>query len=125
MFTSPLYITLNNKKHYLNLNLFRNWHYQLSNKLKKEYKAIMFNQLFNKKFEGNLIVEFTLFTGNKKRVDLDNLLSIQTKFFNDCLVELGCIEDDSVLHIVGNRHIYGGYEKGKGRVEIKIYKVEY
>ncbi len=124
MITAPLYIQIGSKKHYLTLNNYRNWHYQLSNKLKKEFKKLMFPQLHNKQFNGVLHIKYTLFRGDKKRVDLDNMLAVQSKFFQDTLTELNCIEEDNIEVIRKVSFEFGGYDKGNGHIEIEIYKME-
>ncbi len=85
----------------------------------------MFPQLHNKRFDGILHIKYTLYRGDKKRVDLDNMLSVQCKYFQDTLTELDCIREDNIEVIRKVSFEFGGYDKGNGRVEIEIYKLEY
>jgi len=129
MITAPLYIELKTKngfkKHYLNFNQFRNNHFQVNNKSKKEFNELMSVQLANKRFKGALIIEYRLYKGDNRKFDLANICSVVDKFFCDSLVKFNCIEDDNVNVIKEIRYIYAGVDKNKGRVEIEILKREY
>lgn len=117
--TCPYYITIGNKRHSINLNKYRNWHYQTSNKLKSLYKAAVSSQLENVRVSSCQLV-LTLYKPNKRSIDLDNGLVIHGKFFCDALVELGCIEDDNTDFITQITYKYGGIDRENPRVEIQI-----
>jgi hypothetical protein len=97
---SPLYVDLprktkQDKRCRLNLNEYRNWHYQVSNQAKSIYKEGIAKQLDGVSFDGPVNVCFKLYKGSTRRTDKSNFYSIQSKFLYDAMAELGCIEDDS------------------------------
>lgn len=123
-FTSPLYIRTakseKGKKYYLNLNQYRNWHYQVSNAIKEKYCEQMKSQLEGIKLETPIKIEFILWKGDKRIGDRANVLSVVEKFFCDALVEYGCIEDDNDEYIIEQTYRTGGVDKDDPRVEIII-----
>ena len=128
--TMPLFLQIGKsakcKKYHINLNNYRNWVFNCSNSLKILYKEIAVEALENAptiKAE-KVAIEYTLYRGDKKTFDLMNILSIHDKFFCDALVWLGCIPDDNIHNIDSFSFKYGGYEKNKGRVQIKVTKIE-
>ena len=121
----PLYIEIGSKKKHINLNNYRNWHYQVSNKIKKEYKEILnrkLQQYRNLKLS-KIELEFTMHRGDKRRVDRSNVLSIHEKFFCDAIVDLGIIKDDNDNHISRTIYQTGDVCKIQPRVEIIIRSV--
>jgi len=122
-FSMPLYIQLSKsekgKKYHLNLNNYRNWHYQVSNNLKKAYKEIAKSKLKTHKF-GLMDITFTLWKKDRRRIDRANPLSIHEKFFCDALTELGCIPDDNDEYIYSTTYLTGGIDKENPRVDIEI-----
>lgn len=121
--TAPLYFTLGVKKpkrHYINLNGYRNWHFLVSNKLKAMYKDAVKSQLEGIKLNTPIILSFHLVKPTLRKTDRSNPLSIHEKFFCDALVELGCIPDDNDDYIEKTDGYTSSYEKGNGRVEITI-----
>lgn len=118
----PLYFTLGIKKrknHHLNLNNYRNWHYQVSNKLKYMYKDYVFPQLTGMRFS-NIDLTFILWTPDKRKRDRSNVLCVHEKFFCDALVELGCIGDDNDKYINSTHYYTGGLDRENPRVDISI-----
>lgn len=118
----PLYIEIGKKKKHINLNNYRNWHYQINNKIKKEYKSIVNRKLqnyINKKYQ-KIELEFIMIRGDRRKVDRSNVLSIHEKFFCDAIVELGIIPDDNDKHIEKTIYMTGEVCKIKPRIEIVI-----
>lgn len=127
-FVSPLFVTLprktkEDKKVYLNLNVYRNLHYISNNQAKEIYCEMMREQMKGKKFENKIEITFTLFKGRNGRVDRSNILSIVEKFFCDALVHNGCLPDDNDDFILATHYKSGGYDKNNGRVEIGVAEV--
>ena len=122
----PLFIEINGKKHHINLNNYRNWFYQLSNKIKKEYKKIAEYKLRDKKGIklGRVKLEFVMHRKDKRKVDRSNVLSIHEKFFCDALVELGFLEDDNDNFIVSTTYKTGDIDKINAGVAITIQEVD-
>jgi len=55
-----------------------------------------------------------------RRTDLGNVLSVHQKYFEDALVELGCIPDDDYKHIVRTTFVFGEKDKNDPRVIITV-----
>lgn len=127
-FVSPLFVELPrktkaSKKIYLNLNVYRNLHYILNNQAKEVYCDLMSKQMMGLKFNKQVEITFSLFSGRNGRVDRSNILSIVEKFFCDALVHHCCIPDDNDDFIIATHYLSGGYDKGNGRVEISVAMV--
>jgi hypothetical protein len=118
--SSPIYVNLKNKKYALNLNVYRNLNYHVLNDLKKEYSKIIKPKLKNIKFESPIILSFVLHFGRRSRVDRDNICSIVSKFFLDCLVNENCLEDDSDRYILKSCFSSGEIDAKNPRCDITI-----
>jgi len=119
MFTLPLYGVV--KGSAINVNWYRNAHYQTSNKAKKKFKSMIIDQLdcFDP-IKCKVKIRYTYYARANNCPDLDNFVGTVKKFFQDALVESGLIEDDNVNIIVGNSEWYGGIDRGNPRVEAVI-----
>jgi hypothetical protein len=111
------------RKHYLNLNLYRNMPFHQNNSLKKELKRQVLPLLpkgseeFYQKFE----LHYVLYLPNLLKRDISNVLSIVDKFFADALVENKNVPDDNYEHLEYVTYKYGGYdEKKKGYVDVTV-----
>lgn len=127
-FKAPLAIKLSNapkaKAYRINLNQYRNWHFQVSNNLKIKYKKLLADQLSGLKITPPVEITFTLFNDSKRRIDRSNVLSIQEKFFCDALVEFGCFPDDNDNYIERTIYQSGKVDSKNGRVEIEIKEIK-
>ena len=112
--------TMDDRKVIINLNGYRNWHYLVSNQIKKQYKEDIAPQLEGLVFPTPISIEFIYYKGSRRRSDRSNVLSIHEKFFCDALTELGCIEDDNDDYIKETKYKSGGIDKDNPRVEIVI-----
>ena len=122
----PLYIVMGvkkKKKFYLNLNQYRNWHYQVSNNLKIAYKDMAHPYIKDLSFQ-KVKLSFILYKGSKRKMDRSNVLCIHEKFFCDALVESGCMPDDNDDYIVSSKYLTGGIDKSNPRVDIVITILE-
>lgn len=95
----PVYLWINyktkpRKRVYLNMNGYRNWHFYLSNQLKKDFKASISKDL---NFKTSYINEMTyqLYWKDKRKRDKMNYYAVIDKYFMDALVENNCIKDDN------------------------------
>lgn len=94
VYALPCYIQLRGKKISLNLNWYRNAHFQTLNQTKQAYRPIS-----GKPFRADHIaVQYKLFLASKRRTDLMNWVSIADKYFMDFLVVSGYIPDDCFTH---------------------------
>lgn len=122
--TMPLYIEKKNgKKIHINLNNYRNWHFHTSNNIKKEYQQIALRKIPKQKHT-IINIEYTLYRGDNRRIDLSNVCSIHDKFFCDALSKSGFIPDDDCKHITKISYINGGVDKLNPRIEIKITSIK-
>jgi Holliday junction resolvase RusA-like endonuclease len=106
----------------LNLNSYRNTHFQTLNQAKIAWKAIV-----EQSMPKNMIVEcspfkftYTVFPASGRKFDLANVLSIVQKFTDDALVEYGVIPDDSYKIIPIIVYKFGAVDKENPRVELDI-----
>ena len=123
----PLFLTLaksqKGKRYHLNLNNYRNWHYQVSNNLKVMYSHIASKKLLGLKFERIELV-FTLYPKDARARDRANVLCIHEKFFCDSMVTSGCLADDNDKYITASHYFTGSIDKINPRVEIKIKAID-
>lgn len=124
----PLFLCLDAariKKTHINLNNYRNWHHQKSNKLKKLYTYTAHNELQAYKFINlkKIKIIFTLIRGDKRRIDRSNVLSVHEKFFCDALVSFGIIKDDNDSVIIETNYKSGLIDKLNPRVMIEIIEL--
>jgi len=110
------------KRYYINLNSYRNWHFIVSNNIKKKYKEAADGQIKDLKFNNKIRLKFVLWKRDKRRIDRANPLSIHEKFFCDALTEAKCIPDDNDDFIVSTTYETGGIDKANPRVDIHIYE---
>ena len=121
---SPIYIKLEkypkDKKLALNLNVYRNLHYNDTNKMKSIYSIRMFDQLYQLKFKNKIDLEFVLYRPNKGKMDRANVLCIVEKFLSEALVKTSCIIDDSDKNKNSTKYRTGGIDTDNPRAEIFI-----
>lgn len=110
----------------MNLNAFRNWHYQTSNNLKKRFKALVQVELIERHLLDYKItqypvsVTYTLYFRDKSNVDLANVCTVVDKFTLDALVEFGILEDDCYKYVNNVKYVWGGVDKENPRCEVEI-----
>ena len=121
---SPLKIQVSPIKWFtLNLNHYRNTHYQILNKAKINYKLLMREQIDSLPEYSKIEIKYILYPANKRLTDIGNVLSIHQKFFEDALVELGKIKGDTYIEIPKVIFKFGHIDKLNPRVEIEICKL--
>lgn len=78
--------------------------------------------LLDFKIEGEVKIQYDYYAPDKRKRDLMNVISVVDKFFQDALVERGCIEDDnlSIVKEVNCRYIE--IDKQNPRLEATIIK---
>jgi hypothetical protein len=116
----------------LNLNSYRNTHFQILNKAKEIYKEEV-KRADEKRHEGDTdfssyyampnepyLFTYTVFPANNRKFDLANVLPIIQKFTDDALIEFGIISDDSYKVIQAIDYRFGGVDKENPRVELEI-----
>lgn len=122
--TCPVKIEMGSKKlrtYYLNLNNYRNWHYQVNNKLKSTFKELMHSQLKDiEPIKEIPSITYTVFFGSRRRADVMNVGAVIDKFLCDALQEYNIIPDDDKEFLHTFIFKYGGIDKGNPRVEVTI-----
>ena len=119
----PLHVQVSrNNKFILNLNNYRNAHFQVLDKAKKLYVGEVLAALppAPEKFTGKAEMIFTLFQPTNRRVDKSNPLSIIEKFACDALVELGIFPDDCTKYMPLTIYVWGGVDKNNPRCDVEI-----
>ena len=119
----PLFITnRSNRRKWLTLNNYRNWHYQVSNDIKRRFKSEIFDKL-DFKISGKVKIEYFYFAPDKRTRDLMNVISVIDKFFQDAMVDRGCIESDDLSTVVEVNSCYMGIDKEDPRLDVMITKL--
>lgn len=109
------------KTHYLNLNGYRNWQFQLNNQLKKLFKITVAEDIRNLKPVGGPIrITYKIFYPTKRAFDVDNIGAVISKFTMDALVEFGVLEDDNYTIVPEVRFEFGGIDKDNPRCDVTL-----
>ena len=118
---SPLRVRVSKDKMFaLNLNVYRNAHFHVLNKAKEEYKNALEAQINALPEFITAKIHYTVYPKDKRKFDISNVVSIHQKFFEDALVELGKLIDDSFTFISESSQSFGEISKDNPRVEITI-----
>ena len=120
----PMFIPKMNKnvpdtKYSLNLNGYRNWDFITNNMLKVEYKNMMWKYIKHLPKLSNIHIYYSVYYW-KNEPDWMNLLSIQSKFFLDLLVESNILEDDNINNVTESYWVWW-QDIDNPRVEIFIF----
>ena len=116
------FVMVGNKKIMLNLNVYRNLHYQVNNKAKKIFK----NNLISKNTElltikaDRVIISYHIITYDNRKFDTMNIISVVDKYFLDALTGSGVIPDDDYSHVEYNQ-VQTYKLKGEGPRKIYIF----
>jgi len=116
--------TMPDKKYIINKNGERNWQGFVYKEIKKAYCDIARPKIEGLWFGLPVKLTFTLWKAQNRRLDRMNPLSIHCKFFEDAMVECGCIEDDNDKFTHSHHFYTGGVDKENPRVDILIQEVE-
>lgn len=104
----------------MNLNKYRNAHFQQLNKAKQMFKEQVEPLLKDlPKFE-KIRLRYTIYAGSLSDFDLNNVSSIVDKFFSDTLTECGIIDDDNKDIVLSVTTVFGGIIKGDPHAMVRI-----
>ena len=121
---SPLSVQQTKTKQFiLNMNVYRNTHYQTLNKVKVNYTDWITPQVNQLPKLDRISVVYTLYPASLRLCDTTNICSIHSKFFLDSLVKLAVIPDDNYHHVIRETFQFGEVDRLNPRVEIAIYPV--
>lgn len=124
----PTYIILPRKRkedrvYQLNLNVYRNTHYQTLNKAKKIFSQQVKPLIQDiEPITGLISMTYTITSKNNRRFDISNILCVIEKFFCDLLVDEGIIKDDSFKNLTEVNYRFGGVT-GERKVSVEINKI--
>ena len=104
-------IRIKKKDRILTGNLYRNAHWSALAKSKREYTAYAEELVKSLPKYKTLTIHYTLYFSNKRKKDVDNLISPLHKFFADALTTHGSITDDNHTILTGFSCHFGGYEE--------------
>lgn len=119
----PYFITLKKKRYSCNLNSYKNTHYRTTNEMKKEFKEIITDDVLDLPTMEKIKVHFVMHYENNRVFDIDNFLSIVSKFSCDALVELGRLPDDNFKYITQVTGTVGAIDKENPHVEMRIKEI--
>ncbi len=121
---SPLQVPQTKTKNFiLNLNVYRNAHYFTLNKAKVNYTAHMEDQIKTLPMYDRVRIKYQLYPKTHHMTDLDNVLSVHQKFFQDALTKFNKIPDDTYKHITTSVQLFGEVDPTNPRVEITIIPI--
>jgi len=119
--SAPFYVPTSKKKNFrLNLNNYRNAHFQVLNLAKKNFEIIIYPDVFNLPCMQQIELTYTLYPANKRLFDISNICSIVDKFFCDSLVRQNKLPDDNYNHIKKVVYQFGNIDKTDPRIEVEI-----
>lgn len=113
--------TMKDKNVYINLNTYRNWHFTVSNMIKKQFGDLIRGEVEKLPEFKSVRLIYKLYKKTKVRCDLVNSTCIVDKFFQDVLVECNKIPDDSVNYVSSVTFTFGGYIKEESHIICDIY----
>ena len=116
----PLGIKIGRKNYALNLNIYRNTHFHLLNKMKVEFSGSISAELFSLPKYKWVNLTYTLYPKTNRLCDVANICSIVDKFFCDALVQAEKLEDDNYKFLNQITYKFGKVDKTNPRVEVKI-----
>lgn len=103
----------------INLNWYRNAHHQESNEVKKLYAGIVEAQV-REPLPYPCYISYRVYLATLRKSDVDNVVAVSAKFFQDALVDAGALPSDDYTVIVGFSAEYGGLDRDYPRVEAVI-----
>ncbi|HAV26079.1 MAG TPA: hypothetical protein DCX01_07870, partial [Bacteroidetes bacterium] len=65
-------------------------------------------------------IDYVYYAPDKRKRDLMNVIAVADKFFQDALVEYGCIETDDTDTVVKITSLFGGVDKEYARIVATI-----
>lgn len=109
----------------LNLNDYRNAHYQKLNNAKIAFVDVTKRDVLGLPKMNAAEIHYKLFLkgGTGKKGDVANFCSIADKFFCDALVEANRLPEDNYEHIPEVRYKFGGLDMNNPRIEATIHPI--
>ena len=115
--------TMADKKFAVNMNIYRNMHFQPQAQMKRIYTELLKEQLQGVTLEVPVNVTYKVFKPTKRRLDKMNVCSITSKFMLDAMSEFGVIPDDNDDYIKDELLLDSEKDKDYPRVEVTFKTV--
>jgi len=124
----PLYIVLErktkpDKKIFVNMNTYRNLHFQINNQVKIKYKELLKEQLIGVKIKTPVEITYKVYKARNNNLDKMNVVSITSKYLLDAITELGCWTDDNDDFVKTEIIMPTELDRKKPRVEVFIKSI--
>lgn len=121
----PLSVLVTKKRHFwLNLNQYRNTHFQTLNKAKANFKEAVEDEIkkLGQGIDGKARwgLWYKLYPPTRRLCDVSNICSVVDKFFSDALVELNVLEDDNYNIVREVHYLIGQVDKANPRAEFYL-----
>ena len=126
-FSVPSHLTLGKKKKRLfalNLNIYRNSHFQVLNAAKIQFKEIVRPIVETIPQLNRCVIYYEVFPDTKRKFDVNNVCSVVDKFLCDALTEFGILPDDNYQHLPTIISSFGAIDKDDPRVDVTIYEIK-
>jgi Holliday junction resolvase RusA-like endonuclease len=107
-------------KFYLNLNTYRNAHFQKLNHAKVFFKEMVQEMTIEELSEPPYSITYTYYAPTKRKCDISNVCSIIDKFVCDAFTEIGLWEDDNIDFVKKVSYVWGGVDKENPRCEMEV-----
>lgn len=124
----PLYITIErktkaDKKVFVNMNTYRNLHFQINNKVKVKYKELLREQLEGIKIKTPVEITYKVYKARNNMLDKMNVVSITSKYLLDAITQLGCWTDDNDDFVKTETIMPTELDRENPRVEVFIKSI--
>lgn len=120
----PLSVFINKKrtkKFILNLNVYRNAHFQVLNKAKRIFEEEIYHKIKDlPKNQTKCTLKYILYPRTKRECDVSNICCIEDKFFSDALVRINVLTDDNYKVLSTITYSFGAIDKDNPRVDVLI-----
>ncbi len=124
----PLYITIErktkaDKKIFVNLNTYRNLHFQINNNVKVKYKELLREQLEGIKIKTPVEITYKVYKARNNMLDKMNVVSVTSKYLLDAITQLGCWTDDNDDFVKTETIMPTELDRENPRVEVFIKSI--
>lgn len=118
----PTFIQVSNKTRFaLNLNQYRNTHFQILNKAKVKFGELLHDEISALPHFKRIAISYTLYPRTRQLCDISNICAIADKFFCDALKDKGRITDDNYNVVLGTQYLFGEVDPRNPRIEARIH----
>jgi len=120
---TSLQLSKRGEPYQLNLNVYRNTHYQTLNKAKVAFSDAVTPLLAGVPVLGCVKLSYRLFVSSKARRDVANICCVVDKFFSDVLASAGKIPDDTWKYLPAVEYVFAGVDPKDPRVEVVVFNI--